>query len=216
MELPLQFDNITQRVIDDLRQTLHQGSRVSMAAASFSIYAFEALQKELERVDELRFIFTSPTFNKEREKKQKREFYIPKLNRERTLYGSDFEIKLRNNLTQRAIARECAQWIRQKVRFKTNTSQKPMPGFLNVKNEDGLYTYLPFNEFTTTELGCERGNSIFQLVQRMSSPVSDAYLKNFNEQWNNQEGFTDVTNALIENIENVYRENAHQRGCATQ
>ena len=130
------FDNITSRVIDDLKATLQRGSKVAMAAASFSIYAFEALEKELKDIEELRFIFTSPTFNKEREKKQKREFYIPKLNRERTLYGSDFEIKLRNNLTQRAIARECSQWIRQKVRFKTNTSQKPMPGFLNVKNEE--------------------------------------------------------------------------------
>ena len=202
------FDNITSRVIDDLRATLRHGSKVSMAAASFSIYAFEALQQELKQTDELRFIFTSPTFNKEREKKQKREFYIPKLNRERTLYGSDFEIKLRNNLTQRAIARECAEWIREKVRFKTNTSQKPMPGFLNVKNEEGLYTYLPFNEFTTTELGCERGNSIFQLIQRMPPPVSDAYLKNFNDLWNNKEEFADVTDAIIENIENVYRENA--------
>ena len=202
------FDNITSRVIDDLKATLLRGSKVAMAAASFSIYAFEALEKELKDIEELRFIFTSPTFNKEREKKQKREFYIPKLNRERTLYGSDFEIKLRNNLTQRAIARECAQWIRQKVRFKTNTSQKPMPGFLNVKNVEGLFTYLPFNEFTTTELGCERGNSIFQLIQRMPSPVSDAYLKNFNDLWNNQTDFADVTNAIIENIENVYRENA--------
>ena len=158
MELPKQFDNITAHVIDDMKVTLRQGSKVSMAAASFSIYAFEALQKELEKVDELRFIFTSPTFNKEHEKKQKREFYIPKLNRERTLYGSDFEIKLRNNLTQRAIAKECADWIRQKVRFKTNVSQQNMPGFLNVENEEDLYTYMPFNEFTTTELGCERGN----------------------------------------------------------
>ena len=65
MELPKQFDNITSHVIDDLKVTLRQGSKVSMAAASFSIYAFEALQKELEKVDELRFIFTSPTFNKE-------------------------------------------------------------------------------------------------------------------------------------------------------
>lgn len=113
MELPKQFDNITQRVIDDLKTTLQRGSKVSMAAASFSIYAFEALQKELEKIDELRFIFTSPTFNRERSTKQKREFYIPKLNRERTLYGSDFEIKLRNNLTQWAIAKECADWIRQ-------------------------------------------------------------------------------------------------------
>lgn len=208
MELPKQFDNITQRVIDDLKTTLQRGSKVSVAAASFSIYAFEALQKELEKIDELRFIFTSPTFNKERSKKQKREFYIPKLNRERTLYGSDFEIKLRNNLTQRAIAKECADWIRRKVRFKTNVSQMNMPGFLNVKNSEGLFTYMPFNEFTTTELGCERGNNIFQLVQRMPSPMSDAYLKNFNDFWQDKENFADVTDAIIENIENVYRENA--------
>ena len=204
MELPKQFDNITSHVIDDLKVTLRQGSKVSMAAASFSIYAFEALQKELEKIDELRFIFTSPTFNKEQAKKQKREFYIPKLNRERTLYGSDFEIKLRNNLTQRAIAKECADWIRQKVRFKTNVSQMSMPGFLNIKGDEDLYTYMPFNEFTTTELGCERGNNIFQLVQRMPSPMSDSYLKYFNEFWEDRDNFTDVTDAIIENIENVY------------
>ena len=208
MEQPKQFDNITLRVIDDLKATLKNGSKVSMAAASFSIYAFEALQKELEKVDELRFIFTSPTFNKERAKKQKREFYIPKLNRERTLYGSEFEIKLRNNLTQRAIAKECADWIRQKVRFKTNISQMQMPGFLNVKTDGELMTYMPFNEFTTTELGCERGNNIFQLIQRLPSPISDAYLKNFNDFWQDKENFADVTEAIIENIENVYKENA--------
>ena len=208
MELPLQFDNITSRVIDDLKVTLKKGSKVSVAAASFSIYAFEALQKELEQVEELQFIFTSPTFSKERAKKQKREFYIPKLNRERTLYGSDFEIKLRNKLSQKAIAKECADWIRAKVRFKSNVSQMNMPGFLNVKNVDDLLTYMPFNEFTTTELGCERGNNIFQLIQRLPSPISLAYLKNFNDFWQDKENFADVTEAVIENIENVYKENS--------
>lgn len=142
MEIPKQFDNISTRVIDDLKVTLQHGSKVSMAAASFSIYAFEVLKDKLEQIDELRFIFTSPTFNREHTKKQKREFYIPKLNRERTLYGSDFEIRLRNNLTQRAIARECADWIREKVRFKTNISQLSMPGFLNVKTHRGGRIYL--------------------------------------------------------------------------
>lgn len=202
------FDNITSRLIDDLKVVLRDGSKVSMAAASFSIYAFEALQKELEQIEELRFIFTSPTFNKEREKKQKREFYIPKLNRERTLYGSDFEIKLRNNLTQKAIAKECAEWIRQKVHFKTNVSQMQMPGFLNAKANDALFTYMPINEFTTTELGCERGNNIFQLIQRLPSPFSDQYLRNFNDFWEDKDKSIDVTDAIIENIENVYRENA--------
>ena len=202
------FDNITSRLIDDLKVVLGDGSKVSMAAASFSIYAFEALQKELEQIEELRFIFTSPTFNKEREKKQKREFYIPKLNRERTLYGSDFEIKLRNNLTQKAIAKECAEWIRQKVRFKTNVSQMQMPGFLNARTNGSLFTYMPINEFTTTELGCERGNNIFQLIQRLPSPFSDQYLRNFNDFWEDKDKSIDVTDAIIENIENVYRENA--------
>ena len=80
-------------------------STVSVAAASFSIYAYEALKDELENVDELRFIFTSPTFIKDKAKKEKREFFIPKLNRERNLYGSDFEVKLRNKLEQKAIAK---------------------------------------------------------------------------------------------------------------
>lgn len=211
MDLLLQFDNITSRVIDDLKVTLKKGSKVSIAAASFSIYAFEALQKELEQVEELQFIFTSPTFNKERAKKQKREFYIPKLNRERTLYGSDFEIKLRNKLSQKAIAKECADWIRAKVRFKSNVSQMNMQGFLNVQTPEpssSLLTYMPFNEFTTTELGCERGNNIFQLIQRFPSPISLAYLKNFNDFWQDKENFADVTEAVIENIENVYKENS--------
>ena len=105
MRDPKQFNNVTERVIDDLRQTLSSHSQVSIAAVSFSIYAYEALKEELEMVEYVNFIFTSPTFTTDKTEKQKREFYIPKLNRERNLFGSDFEIRLRNQLTQRAIAR---------------------------------------------------------------------------------------------------------------
>ena len=82
MELRKVINNISDRAIDDLKTKLSKESRVSIAAASFSIYAFEALKEELENVDELRFIFTSPTFIKDKVKKEKREFFIPKLNRE--------------------------------------------------------------------------------------------------------------------------------------
>lgn len=87
MQLPKVINNISERVVDDLKQKLSDGSRVSIAAATFSIYAFEALKEELEGVEELRFIFTSPTFIKDKVKKEKREFFIPKLNRERSLYS---------------------------------------------------------------------------------------------------------------------------------
>ena len=79
MELPKVINNISERVIDDLKNKLSDKTCISIAAASFSIYAFEALKKELEQVKELRFIFTSPTFIKDKLKKEKREFFIPKL-----------------------------------------------------------------------------------------------------------------------------------------
>ena len=160
-----QFNNITERVIDDLKQALSSGdAQISVAAASFSIYAYEALKEELEKVECVNFIFTSPTFTTDRAEKQKREFYIPRLNRERSLFGSDFEIRLRNQLTQRAIARECADWIRRKARFKANVTHGSMNSFFNICKGEETYTYMPFNEFTTTELGLDRGNNICPVV----------------------------------------------------
>lgn len=210
MKAPKQFNNITERVIDDLRQTLASGnSQISIAAASFSIYAYEALKEELEKVECVNFIFTSPTFTTDKTEKQKREFYFPKLNRERNLFGSEFEIRLRNQLTQRAIARECADWIRRKARFKTNVTHGSMNSFLNVKTGDETYTYMPFNEFTTTELGLDRGNNLCPMVVGMPGcSATDMFLKNFTELWKDKEKFQDVTDNVIENIETVYKENA--------
>lgn len=116
------FDNLNQKVIDDFKNLLSEQSRVAIAASCFSIYAFEALKSELERIKDLRFIFTSPTFSESLKKKKQREFFIPKLNRERSLYGTNFEIRLRNQLFQQAIAKECAQWVKKKARFKSNIS----------------------------------------------------------------------------------------------
>lgn len=207
MEQPKLINNISERVVDDLKQRLSKDTRVSIAAASFSIYAFEALKEELEKIEELRFIFTSPTFIKDKTKKEKREFFIPKLNRERNLYGTDFEIRLRNQLSQKAIAKECADWIRRKVKFRSNASHDPMGGFMHVNN-DTQHVYLPFNEFTTSQLGCERGADVYNLVNVLPSPAANAYLDIFNEQWNNDEKFEDVTKRVLEYIDTVYQENA--------
>ena len=209
MRYPKQFNNITERVIDDMKASLTPKSRLAIAASCFSIYAYGALKDELEQIDELRFIFTSPTFNKEKTAKQQREFYIPKLNRERSLYGSEFEIRLRNQLSQRAIARECADWIRRKVQFKTNVSEGTLNNFMNVSEGDDTYTYMPFNEFTTTELGCERGNNICPMSMGFpATKATDSFLRGFNQLWNDQERFSDITDTVLENIETIYRENS--------
>ena len=128
------FDNITKVVRDDIAEKATGKSRISIAAACFSIYAYKELKKQLEGVKELRFIFTSPSFTTEKAPKEKREFYIPRLSRERSLYGTEFEIKLRNELSQKAIAKECAEWIRRKVTFKSNVTNKNMGGFINTRS----------------------------------------------------------------------------------
>ena len=94
------LDNINQTVRSDLQATIKKGSKLSIAAACFSIYAYQELKKQLDGIDQLRFIFTSPTFIQEKVPKEKREFYIPRLNRERSLYGTDFEIKLPSTAPQ--------------------------------------------------------------------------------------------------------------------
>ena len=77
------LDNISSTVRDDLQLEIKRGSKVSIAAACFSMYAYKELKKQLDSIDELRFIFTSPTFVAEKASKQKREFYIPRLSREK-------------------------------------------------------------------------------------------------------------------------------------
>lgn len=197
------INNTTKTLKDDLSSEIKQGSKVSIAAACFSIYAFQELKKQLSQIDELRFIFTSPTFVTEKADKERREFYIPRLNRERSLYGTEFEIKLRNELTQKAIARECAEWIKRKVTFKSNVSDKSIQGQIVV--DDVGYT--PINNFTTVELGCEKGNVISTTIVKDES-LARTLLADFNEIWNDSKVLQAVTDEVIDSITAAYSENA--------
>ena len=199
------LDNVNQTVRSDLQATIKKGSKLSIAAACFSIYAYQELKKQLDGIDQLRFIFTSPTFIQEKVPKEKREFYIPRLNRERSLYGTDFEIKLRNELTQKAIAKECADWVRRKVTFRSNVTQEQMMGFMTVDES----TYMPINGFTTVDLGCERGNNAYYPVQKTEAHENSRYfLKLFEEIWNDKVRLQDVTDLVLDNISTAYRENS--------
>ena len=206
--MPIMFDNINSRLRDDLKENITKHSKLRIAAACFSIYAYEELKANLEKIDELQFIFTSPTFTTEKTSKTKREFYIPRMNREKSLYGSEFEVRLRNELSQKAIAKECAEWIKKKVTFKSNTTNQIMQGFINLENGENQYTYTPVNEFTTVDLGCEKGNYAYNFTQRLPYPISASYVNLFEQLWNDKQQFQDVTDEVIESISAVYNENS--------
>lgn len=202
------FDNVTEIVRDDMASTIRKGSKVSIAAACFSMYAYKELRKQLEQVDECRFIFTSPTFVTEKSEKQKREFYIPRLNRESSLYGTEFEIKLRNEMTQKAIAKECADWIRRKATFKSNTTNEIMGGFMTVTGPTSNVAYMPISGFTTVDIGCDRGNNSYNMTNRFEAPFSAQYIQLFESLWNDKKKLQDVTDVVIENISTAYNENS--------
>lgn len=202
------FDNITKVVRDDLKEKIHPKSKVSIAAACFSMYAYKELKSQLEKVDEFRFIFTSPTFIREKAEKQKREFYIPRLSRENSLYGTEFEIKLRNEMTQKAVARECAEWIRKKATFKSNVTGENMGGFMTVASQTEQTAYVPINGFTTVDIGCERGNNSYNMVNRLEAPLSTQYMQLFDALWNDKDKMQDVTEMIISNISTAYNENS--------
>lgn len=202
------FDNISEIVRDDMTTTIAKGSKVSVAAACFSMYAYKELKKQLEGVGEFSFIFTSPTFTTEKASKEKREFYIPRLNRESSLYGTEFEIKLRNEMTQKSIAKECADWIRRKAVFKSNITGENMQGFMTVESSTEQVAYMPMTGFTTVDIGCERGNNSYNMTNRMEAPFSTQYMQLFEKIWNDRSKMQDVTDVVIENISSAYNENS--------
>ena len=210
------IDNINTLLGDDLKASIKSKSKVKIAASCFSIYAYEALKNELSKVESLEFIFTAPTFvaNEVTDKmrKERREFFIPKAHREHSLYGSEFEIQLRNQLTQRAIARECAKWMREKAKFRSNKTKAPMQQFVCVQDTTQPLAYAPLHGFTAVDLGYQPGDAVSNLVNRFDEGShTETYLKLFDQIWNDPAKLQDVTDAICDHIESVYQENSPER-----
>lgn len=204
------IDNVNNRLIDDLKASINKGSRLHIAGASFSIYAYEALKKELSQIDKLQFVFSAPTFIEENLKKNARQFYIPHIYEEANLCGGDFELRLKNQLNQRAIAKECAKWVKEKVTFKSNKHfSQALNGLIYVdgKNEKE-FAYSNITGFTTSDLGITKRKGFPTLIQQIQYPDSRAFLDWFNQVWENEEDLEDVTEKVQDYFENIYKDNS--------
>jgi SNF2 family DNA or RNA helicase len=204
------IDNVNIRLGDDLKASIKKGSKLSIAASSFSIYAYESLKKELEKIEELRFVFSSPTFIEENFKKEIPRFFIPHLFKEADLCGGEFELRLKNQLNQRAIAKECSKWVREKVTFKSNKYHHlALNEVIHVQNPgQEEYAYSNVSSFTTADLGITHKKGFPTLIQKSDFPDSKAYLEWFNQIWDNDEDLKEVTKKVQDYFENAYKENS--------
>ncbi len=210
------IDNINNLWGDDLKEVINSGSKLKIAASCFSIYAYEALKIELEKIDSLEFIFTAPTFvpNEVTDKvaKQHREFHIPQRQREKNLYGSEFEIQLKNKLTQRAISKECADWIRRKVKIRSNATKAPMQQFACLSSNESEIIYTPLHGFTAVDLGYQPGDAVSNFINKIDeAPLAKTYLQLFGQIWNDDTKLQDVTANICAHIESVYKENSPEK-----
>ena len=150
----MEIDNRSIRLGDELKKELKSESRVKIAAATFSMFAYQQLKEELENIEELKFIFTNPTFITDETKTDFREYTIPQKEREQSIFGGKYELKLMNELTQKAIARECADWIRRKAQFKSiNIETDEMPNGIRIENSDDVVAVDRLKNFDRKELG---------------------------------------------------------------
>lgn len=210
------IDNINSLLGDDLKESIKRGGKIQIAASCFSIYAFEALKSELEKLDELEFIFTSPSFVPQdvtdKIRKERREYFIPSGEPANNLYGTEFEIHLRNKLNQRAVARDCADWIRSKATFKSNTSKAPMQQFMCVADGPRQAAYMPLQGFTAVDLGYQQGDAVSNMVNKFDDPLhATSYVQLFDQIWDDPEKLQDVTESICSHIESVYQENSPER-----
>ena len=202
------LDNKINKFGDDLREEIHQGDKCNIASAVFSMYGYQELKKQLSSIDEFNFIFTNPTFIKEKkEQKQERLFELNNYKREKSLVGSEFEIKLKNKLNGKAISKECVNWIKQKVKFKSNINNNPIQKFMNINDRT---TYLNVDEFSSAGLGYQKDNTIFNPITKIDDnyDITKNYLDSFNEIWNNENLLKDVTDDVIDFISDLYKENS--------
>lgn len=202
-----------ERLGDALGESIDDGAKLSIISSYFTVFAYGELKEELSKVDEVRFLFSEPTFIKRMaDSKEPREFEVARRAREVGVGGSGLELTLRNNLNQRALARECAEWIREKGVFKSaKTSGAIQPGGTyvveNPSGDDHAFMGAAAN-FTQEGLGYERRPGTVTCVSHFENATEAVGLKMmFESVWDNPAMVEEVTAQVAAQVETLYREN---------
>jgi phosphatidylserine/phosphatidylglycerophosphate/cardiolipin synthase-like enzyme len=181
-----------------LKGKIRRDSDLSIVSAYFTIYAYEALKKELDQIGRLRFLFGEPSFvcELDPEKKQHKFFRI-----------EDDALELANKLEQKRVARECASWIQEKVEIRTVTREGFLHGKMyHIDNQGIEEAILGSSNFTVRGLGlAENGNNI-ELNLEVDSNRDRRDLKAwFDEIWNDESLVRDVKAEVLKYLEQLYQ-----------
>jgi len=206
MKSPKVLDNKKYRVVDELKEEIRKGTKLSVISAYFTIYAYAELKNELSKIDNMRFIFTEPTFV-HKEQELIREYYIER-NPEKKISGNEFEIKLRNEMKQAAIAKECAEWLEKKAEIKSLKQANPaQPRLVYIENPEDNVSINGTVDFTSDGLGITPSNRLDSNMCLYGKDYTIGFLQAFNELWENTAAVQDVKDKVLEQMRILYKEN---------
>lgn len=206
LRMPKPIDNKREKVVDELKNALRKGSSLSVISAYFTIYAYAELKKELSRISNMRFLFQEPTFVK-KDDELLRQYYIDH-NGEKDISGNEFEIRLRNELKQGSIAKECEKWIREKVDIKSlKKPNSAQPRMIYIDNPKDAVMINGTVDFTTDGLGITSSNRIDNNTCIYGKELTASFLHQFDEIWNDDMTVEDVKEKVLEQMQILYKEN---------
>lgn len=195
-------DNYTRgSVADFLSEKIKEGSELSIVSAYFTIYAYEALKNKLDIIDHLRFLFGEPRFVKalDPDKTDKKAYGI-----------QDNGLHLKNRLEQRRVARECAEWINQKVEIRSVRQANLLHGKMyHIANNGVEEAILGSSNFTVSGLGMANHNNNIELNLVVDSNRDQRDLKRwFAEIWEDEKLVEDVKADVLSYLAQLYQDNS--------
>ena len=191
------------RVSDFLKEAIEANSEVSIVSAYFTIYAYHHLKDRLDQINHLKFLFGEPSFIKAMDpnKVNPRDFEI---------VDDKLSIPLESRLTQKRIARECSEWIKNKVEIRSMVKPNFLHGKMyHVRRENGVEkAIVGSSNFTVNGLGLGRSKNIELNTIIDSDPHRQELKEWFHKIWSDQTGLVeDVKDQVLKYLEQLYIEN---------
>ena len=198
------IDNKQYGLVGDvLKEHLQEGSKLTIMAAHFTLYAFQELKDELSKLDEFRYLFTQPTFVENKYHKEQIK------QNEQKLFGLDEEISYQMNLNQAYLAREFSKWLKKKGEVKTFVKKNMMDSLYYVEsnNEEDVCLKGP-STFSAPGLGYVNSESVM-LNQMVVETKFNQQIKNEIDMiWDNEKMVKDVKAAVLKKLEGLYEDHS--------
>ena len=188
-------------VSDFLKGKIQSGSRLSVVSAYFTIYAYDALREHLDQIEHLDFLFGEPRFiaSLDPDKTEKKAFILD---------GNG--LHLANRLEQKRVARDCAEWMRNKVDIRSVRHAQLLHGKMyHIANAGVEEAILGSSNFTVRGLGLGAGNNNIELNLEVDSNRDRRDLKIwFDELWNDPTLVEDVKAEVLQYLDQLYQNHA--------